>query len=551
MTDSTLIAPAQLAKGALRRLASSKTEPTPANYARAYAEEAGQALPADPAPSAAAEQPSAAEWATLMERLVRGLDSGHRQWSMARKRESLQHVLGANRSHGARLHQRLSGLLGSWDKDIPDAAVEVADDPGRAPGAGETGSDERPPPHRPAEGDAQPRVLRELRATLDAALPADDPRARELAGELAALCGRIETEGATPALADALEALCQRIQRLFGMRRELIEELQALCRTLTDSIAELAEDESWAQGQARSLRERLDMAQGARAVRAARELLGETRERQRSVRVQQNEARQALKDVLRRMITELGALDLGVDQFSQQVAGYADAVQAADSLEGLASVVREMVGESRSVAALVTAARERLRVEHEHARTLEARVRGLEAELERLSGEAVTDALTQVANRRGLVHQFGVECSRARRAGVQAAPLAVGLIDLDNFKKLNDSLGHAAGDVALKSLAAQVARSLRPTDHVARFGGEEFVVLLPGTGRDPAVEVLTRLQRQLSTALFIHEGREVFVTFSAGVTLWREGESLDDALARADEAMYEAKRTGKNRTCVA
>jgi len=127
----------------------------------------------------------------------------------------------------------------------------------------------------------------------------------------------------------------------------------------------------------------------------------------------------------------------------------------------------------------------------------------------------------------------------------------VGLIDIDNFKRLNDSLGHAAGDVALKALATRVKEWLRPVDHVARFGGEEFVVLLPGTPVDEAQQVLTRLQRKLSAALFMHDGNEVFVTFSAGVTAHRPDEALELALERADEALYEAKRSGKNRTCIA
>jgi diguanylate cyclase len=126
----------------------------------------------------------------------------------------------------------------------------------------------------------------------------------------------------------------------------------------------------------------------------------------------------------------------------------------------------------------------------------------------------------------------------------------VGLIDIDNFKKLNDTLGHAAGDVALKALAERVKEGLRPVDTVARFGGEEFVVLLPGTPVDEAQTVLTRLQRELTKSLFLHEKREIFVTFSAGVTALRAGEALQPALERADEALYEAKRTGKNRTCV-
>ena len=181
-------------------------------------------------------------------------------------------------------------------------------------------------------------------------------------------------------------------------------------------------------------------------------------------------------------------------------------------------------------------------------------MRELEGELRRLSDEVSTDALTQVANRRGLQRAFEQEVARHARETAEPAGaplLSVGLIDIDNFKKLNDTLGHAAGDQALKSLAAAVRERLRPTDHLARFGGEEFVVVLPQTGVSEAQQTLTRLQRSLSEALFLHEQREVFVTFSAGVTTWRAGERLEAALERADEALYEAKRTGKNRTCTA
>jgi diguanylate cyclase len=207
-----------------------------------------------------------------------------------------------------------------------------------------------------------------------------------------------------------------------------------------------------------------------------------------------------------------------------------------------------MVEESRTVQALVAQTQQRLQDEHAKATDLTQRVGELESELRRLSDEVSTDQLTQIANRRGLLQAFDAERSRMERGG---SSLSIGLLDIDNFKRLNDELGHSVGDVALKSLAAVVSKSLRPTDKVARYGGEEFVMLLPDTPVDEGQQILTRLQRSLSGGLFMHEQKQIFVTFSAGVTTYREGERIEDALERADQALYEAKRTGKNRTCVA
>ena len=580
------VSPAQFAKAALRRLALDKLEPTPENYERAYRMEAGgavvppllpergqrlverlalRAFDAETCGGAAAAEfaqalargrwevaehtlqnspaPDASVIAALIERIVRGVDRGGRNWTQARKKEGLQRVLQGSRGDLKRLQQRLLQLVSSWETDAADAPAErlIDAETAAAPEAEVTAV-------LPAEAAADwRRALASLGSTLQQALPADDGVPHPLGSALAALTLRLQAEGATPALVEELESLCQRAGQVLLHRHHLLDQLGGLCQQLTASITDLAEDDSWAKGQCDAMRAKIDEGLTARGVRAVSELLRDTRERQSQVRVERARARDSLKGLINRMLTELNELGSQTGHFHDSVGRYADVIEKADSLEGLAGVVREMVEESRTVQSLVRQTQTRLQEEHSKASGLTQRVNELEEEMQRLSDEVCTDQLTQVANRRGLVQAFEAERARHERSG---APLAIGLLDIDNFKRLNDELGHGVGDEALKSLAALVSQTLRPTDLVARYGGEEFVVLLPETPMDEAQTILTRLQRTLTGGLFMHEQKQVFVTFSAGVTAYRLPERIEDALERADQGMYEAKRSGKNRTCL-
>ena len=131
------------------------------------------------------------------------------------------------------------------------------------------------------------------------------------------------------------------------------------------------------------------------------------------------------------------------------------------------------------------------------------------------------------------------------------APLCVGLLDIDNFKHLNDILGHSAGDDALIHLINVIKESLRPTDSVARYGGEEFIIVLPGIDIEEAAATLERLQRKLTKKIFLYKNDHILITFSAGVAQRAPKESQQDVLGRADKAMYQAKKAGKNRVVVA
>jgi diguanylate cyclase len=485
--------------------------------------------------------------AKLIEQLLRGLERGSRQWTTARRKESLQRVIAGSRSDEARLRERLVRLMASWDTETADTRPADLDDAPAPPRGGAPVETIEPIRVTEAAPSAWPPIVGELSGTLGEALPKRDASGAEVATALAGWTRRVLADGAAPPVAAEAKRLCDDARRVLAHREHLVETLGGLCRELAASLTELAEDDSWARGQCAAMQATIDAGLNARGVRSVGELLRGTRERQAQLRAERDRSREALKAMIKSMIAELGTLGEQTGRFHESVGRHAETIERADSIESLAGAVREMVEESRAVQALVAQTSERLKSEHARASELSQRVADLEGELKRLSDEVATDPLTQVANRRGLMAAFEAERARAGRG----APLAVGLLDIDNFKKLNDSLGHAAGDEALKALAAAVRKQLRPTDRIARFGGEEFVVLLPGIGGDDAQQLLTRLQRALSGSLFMHENRPVFVTFSAGVTAYREGEALDAALERADQALYEAKRTGKNRTCTA
>ena len=586
--------PAQLAKAALQRLAQARLEPTPENYARAYAIESGSEPAATPGsatnertqqllsklislalPSGSTRQElqtslreqrldelqrqvdklldvagpgaQAEALAQAIERLVRGLERGGRHWTVARKKDGVFRALELSRNDSGKLIKRLTQLIASWDKDGEGSEVETDEDGGtpsqlfadsgfiESGSFGDTGfrdssgfgelsrTGQR---DTPAAVDASPQWLAlsgELNGTVRHALRSPETEATPadaLIRELDDAQAELAAQGATPERAAQMAALCLRARHLLDHRRHLFEELGGLCRELSGSLVDLAEDDSWARGQAEAMNNTLAQGLSGRGVRTVSELLAGTRERQRSLRDERSKARDALKGLIQRMLSELGELGQHTDRFQSSVGRYAEAIEHADSLESLAGTVLEMVEESRSVQSLVAQTQQRLTLEHDRAAALTQRVDELEGELRRLSNEVHTDQLTQVANRRGLIQAFGIEQAKAER---EATRVALALLDIDNFKKLNDSLGHHAGDIALKSLAERAQASLRPGDMVARYGGEEFVLMLPNTPLDEAQQVLVRLQRSLSTALFNHEGKDVFVTFSAGVTLYRPG----------------------------
>ncbi|MFW6379200.1 MAG: diguanylate cyclase, partial [Guyparkeria sp.] len=155
---------------------------------------------------------------------------------------------------------------------------------------------------------------------------------------------------------------------------------------------------------------------------------------------------------------------------------------------------------------------------------------------------ATTDALTGIANRGQFSRQLAAEIERARRFG---RPLALIMYDLDHFKRVNDTFGHDVGDEVLTTTARLVGERVRQVDHHGRWGGEEFMVLLPETDLEAAQESAERLRSAIEAHSFPH-GQHVTASF--GVTVLGSGDRLETLVKRADEALYLAKRYGRNRS---
>lgn len=198
-----------------------------------------------------------------------------------------------------------------------------------------------------------------------------------------------------------------------------------------------------------------------------------------------------------------------------------------------------------------------LAIEHESIQLLDAvttELREMQGELEEknrtLAHQADHDGLTGLWNRRYVSDALRGEIERGRR---YKRPLSVVMLDLDRFKKVNDTFGHQAGDAVLRALAETIGKTVRDSDIAGRFGGEEFLTLLPETDMDGAVHFAERLLLAVQELEIPHESQVLRVTASLGVTEWsahREEITMDEIVRRADVALYWAKDSGRDQYAV-
>ena len=584
---STLTNPFEIARETLRLLAARRIAPTPDNYLTLYHEIAGTKAAAPGFPetqlrSLAAALPKTSPdqlrlarqlddavkaanwdaykghliefvttlsssqklaWSDLIADLLRQWDAKHQGLTAARKRESLEHVLAGSGANPETLFNRLQGLLKSWGQGREQE---------RAEGSPETVAEATLPPSGSSAAPAQVEdllpELRELFAfTLETAIATQLLETPTLSGEAKTLAQDIRTA----VKADQLVEFLTRLKR-FAFKLELLAEDQAelrqsllsLLRLLVENITELTLEDNWLHGQVEVVREIIGKPLSQRALDDAERRLKEVLFKQSQLKASLFEAKEAIKQMLAGFVDHLADFAEVTSGYHDKIEGYAEEISSAKDISELGGVLDAVMRETRAVQINAQRSRDELRDTQAKVKESEARIKELEQELEATSDLVRHDQLTGALNRRGLEEIFSKESARAKRHETQ---LCVSLLDIDNFKKLNDSLGHDAGDQALIHLANVCRETLRPQDTVARYGGEEFIILLPDTRLDEAVTALTRLQRELTKKFFLSGNEKVLITFSAGVTPLRPEDTQHSVIKRSDEAMYQAKQTGKNR----
>lgn len=165
---------------------------------------------------------------------------------------------------------------------------------------------------------------------------------------------------------------------------------------------------------------------------------------------------------------------------------------------------------------------------------------------QRIAALATTDSLTNLPNRRGFELHVEQALQEAQR---DSSPLCAVMLDLDNFKQINDRHGHLAGDEVLRSFAERLRAALRQSDILCRWGGEEFILLLKNTDRHAAHELAEKLRQHCADQRYPMDGEALQVTVSLGLSQWQPGEALHDLLGRTDRALYRAKQAGRDRVC--
>jgi diguanylate cyclase len=479
-------------------------------------------------------------WGTLIRDLLTQYEARHAGTTPAKKREALEHVLAASGAPDI-LFTRLQSLSRNWSQGVAaEGALTDANTPPAATPAAGGGS-------QVMNAELQELLAQLLDNTLSVLL-IDTP---ELNKEASALAIDIRAAGT----AEQIAAFTARLKK-FSYRLQFVAEDQAELRTallhllqlIIENINELVIDDHWMHGQVSVVRELVDQPLNLRQLDDVERRLKDLIVKQSSVKKSLNDAQERLKTMLATFVDRLADFASTTGEYHERIGVCADKISKANDITELSDVLDVVMQETRTVQLAAQRSRDELLEMRARVQDAEQEVARLQQELEQTSDLVRHDALTGALNRKGLEEAVEREVGRARR---REAPMCMAMLDIDNFKKINDTYGHDVGDQALIHLAQVVRETLRPQDTLARYGGEEFVIVLSDTRLDDAITVMTRVQRELTRKFFLHKNEKLLITFSCGVAELAAEEEPAGGIKRADQAMYLAKRAGKNRVVAA
>ncbi|HEX5337832.1 MAG TPA: diguanylate cyclase, partial [Gallionella sp.] len=345
-------------------------------------------------------------------------------------------------------------------------------------------------------------------------------------------------------LTDRVKRFSYKLHFVAEDQLELKAALLHLIQLIIDNINELVVDDQWLSGQVSLVRNLMEQPLNLRQLDQVEQRMKDVIFKQSALKHSLNDAKERMREMLATFVDRLADFSESTSGYHDKIERCAERIAKASDITELSDVLEEVMRETRTIQLDARRSRDELTDMRARVDLAEKEVARLQEELAQASDMVRTDALTGALNRKGMNEAMEKEAARAQRQG---GNLCLALLDIDNFKKLNDSLGHDAGDAALVHLAKVVQETLRPNDTLARYGGEEFVVLLPNTALDDAVQVMVRVQRELTRKFFLHNNDKLLITFSCGVAEMAAQESPVEALKRADNGMYLAKRSGKNR----
>ena len=593
MADSVPLSETELARETLRRLASKKIPATPDNYRAVYFEISGAPAPASfperelkgllaGLPRNGPEQlrfvrqfeagiakgswegigsalteflgksgSEAHNWPGLIRELLLQLETHHTGLTAAKKKEALDRVLAGSGSPELQLG-RLQALIRSWSQNAFVGRADTAAPMVEAVPA-PTPSTAAPTPERsgssPSSGwqlgtnELREIIVQLLDNTLSIVLR-DSPDLAAEAAEISRSVHAAQTAEALGGISERLKKLSYRALFVAEDQSELSAALMHLVQLIIDNISELVVEDQWLTGQIKVVRDLIQQPLSLRRIDDVERRMKDVIVKQSSLKKNLHEANDRLKFMLATFVDRLADFSEATGDYHSKIEGYSEKISKAGNIAELTEVLDEVMRATRVVQVNAARSRDELSTMRSRVSDAEEVVARLQTELSSASELVRLDQLTGALNRKGLDDALEKEIARLKR---QSGTLSIALLDIDNFKKLNDTLGHVAGDAALVHLSKVVRETVRPQDMLARYGGEEFVVLLPNTSVEDGVSVMTRVQRELTREFFLNNNEKVLITFSCGVAEIRNAEDPYEALKRADGAMYLAKRVGKNR----